>query len=209
MADVWEWVLVFFTLLAITILVVYQLTCLADLECDYINPYDSASRINKVVLPEYIMQGVLCLLYLGTGHWIMALLCGPYLYHNVQLYLQRQHLIDVTEIFNQLNREKNRRLWKLGYLVILVFISLVMLGSLMSVGLFLESGGNVDQLSPRKEGAVNKAGPAATNRPATPPPTTRPSGLAKETLIPPDLLRIPPDSEGINDPVNDNISKRP
>lgn len=62
-----------------------QLTCLADLESDYINPYDSASRINKVVLPEFIVQGVLCLLYLGTGHWIMALLCGPYLYHNVQL----------------------------------------------------------------------------------------------------------------------------
>lgn len=52
-------------------------------------------------------------------------------------------------------------------------------------------------------------GLAATNRPATPPPTTRPSGLANETLIPPDLLLVPPLSVGINDPDNDNISKRP
>ena len=40
-------------------------------------------------------------------------------------------------------------------------------------------------------------GPAATNRPASPPPTTRPSGPAKETLIPPDLLFVPPLSVGI------------
>jgi len=48
--------------------------CLADLEFDYINPYDSASRINKMVLPEYITVGVLCGFYLVTGHWVMALL---------------------------------------------------------------------------------------------------------------------------------------
>lgn len=52
-------------------------------------------------------------------------------------------------------------------------------------------------------------GLAATNRPATPPPTTRPSGLAKETLMPPDLLRVPPLSLGMKDPDNDRISKRP
>lgn len=62
-----------------------QLVCLADLEFDYINPYDSASRINSVVLPEFIVQGVLCVFYLLTGHWFMALLCLPYLYYNFQL----------------------------------------------------------------------------------------------------------------------------
>lgn len=60
-----------------------QLMCLADLEFDYINPYDSAIRINQVVLPEYVIQAGLSLLFLLTGHWIMALLCAPYLYYNV------------------------------------------------------------------------------------------------------------------------------
>lgn len=52
-------------------------------------------------------------------------------------------------------------------------------------------------------------GLAATNSPATPPPTTRPSGLAKETLIPPDLLLVPAVSLGMNEPDKESISNRP
>ncbi|KAI7988393.1 hypothetical protein LOK49_LG13G02963 [Camellia lanceoleosa] len=62
-----------------------QLMCLADLEFNYINPYDSASRINKMIMPEFITQGVLCFLYLITGHWFMSLLSVPYLYYNVRV----------------------------------------------------------------------------------------------------------------------------
>lgn len=52
-------------------------------------------------------------------------------------------------------------------------------------------------------------GLAATNNPATPPPTTRPSGLARDTLIPPDLLLVPPVSLGMNEPDKERISNRP
>jgi len=52
-------------------------------------------------------------------------------------------------------------------------------------------------------------GLAATRRPATPPPTTRPSGLARETDIPPDLLLVPWLSVGMNEPDKESISKRP
>ncbi|MFS7924109.1 hypothetical protein Hanom_Chr03g00268731 [Helianthus anomalus] len=62
-----------------------QLICFADLEFDHINPYDSALRINTVILPEYITHGVLCLLYLVTGHWMMFILAVPYLYYNMRL----------------------------------------------------------------------------------------------------------------------------
>ncbi|GMP58886.1 hypothetical protein CsSME_00022389 [Camellia sinensis var. sinensis] len=34
-----------------------KLMCLAGLEFDYINPYDSASRINKMIMPKFITQG--------------------------------------------------------------------------------------------------------------------------------------------------------
>ncbi|KAK3434505.1 hypothetical protein EUGRSUZ_D01977 [Eucalyptus grandis] len=98
--------------------------CLADLEFDYINPYDSSSRINSVVMPEFIGQGVLCFFYLVTGHWFMSLLCVPYLYHNVQSYMRREHLVDVTEIYNMLKWEKKQRLFKLAYLIILLFLSI-------------------------------------------------------------------------------------
>ncbi|CAI9775719.1 unnamed protein product [Fraxinus pennsylvanica] len=124
MGEVWAWLLFFFILIGILVMLVFQLVCLADLEFDYINPYDSSSRINKTVLPEFITQGVLCFLFLMTGHWVMSLLCIPYLYYNVRLYMQRQHLVDVTEIFNLLSWEKKQRIIKLGYIVLLLFISL-------------------------------------------------------------------------------------
>ncbi|KAL8539686.1 hypothetical protein ACS0TY_001338 [Phlomoides rotata] len=124
MGEVLAWLLFFFVLIALLVMIVFQLMCLADLEFDYINPYDSASRINKVVLPEFIAQGVLCFLFLVTGHWLMSLLCVPYLYYNVRLYLRNDHLIDVTEIFNLLNWEKKLRLFKLGYIILLLFMCL-------------------------------------------------------------------------------------
>ncbi|CAJ1943484.1 unnamed protein product [Sphenostylis stenocarpa] len=124
MADIFVWLISFFILIALIVLVIYQLMCLADLEFDYINPYDSSSRINQVVLPEYIVVGVLCGFYLVTGHWIMSLFCAPYLYYNVRLYRRGNHLVDVTEIFNLLPKEKKQRLFKLFYLVFILFLSL-------------------------------------------------------------------------------------
>ncbi|GMJ04820.1 hypothetical protein like AT1G12390 [Hibiscus trionum] len=124
MGDIFIWLISFFILIALVVLLIYQLTCLADLEFDFINPYDSSSRINKVVLPEFFLQGFLCLFYLLTGHWVMSLLCTPYSYYNIRLYTSKQHLVDVTEIFNLLQREKNQRHYKLAYLVLLLFLSL-------------------------------------------------------------------------------------
>ncbi|KAK8584372.1 hypothetical protein V6N13_109773 [Hibiscus sabdariffa] len=123
MVDLFIWLLSFFILVALLVILVFQLICLADLEFDYINPYDSSSRINKVVLPEFILQGFLCLLYLLTGHWVMSLICAPYLYYNVRLYTRKQHLVDVTEIFNLLHWEKKQRIFKLVYVVMLIFFA--------------------------------------------------------------------------------------
>ncbi|GAB2225608.1 hypothetical protein Droror1_Dr00006405 [Drosera rotundifolia] len=98
--------------------------CLADLEYDYTNPYESASRINRVILPEFVTQRALCLFYLVTGHWFMFLLCLPYLYYDVRMYMDKQHLVDITEIFNMLNHEKKKHIVKLVYLIVTLFLSL-------------------------------------------------------------------------------------
>nr|KYP67212.1 ER-derived vesicles protein ERV14 [Cajanus cajan] len=123
MADLFVWLISFFLLIALLVLITFQLMCLADLEFDYINPYDSSTRINRVVMPEFITQAVLCFFYLVTRHWIMALFCVPYLLFNIRLYRRRMHLIDVTEIFNLLSWEKKQRLIKLFYLVFILFLS--------------------------------------------------------------------------------------
>ncbi|XP_010263191.1 PREDICTED: protein cornichon homolog 4-like [Nelumbo nucifera] len=119
-----SWLLSFFILIALIGIIIFQLMCLADLEFDYINPYDSARRINSVVLPEFGTLGALCFLFLISGHWFMFILCLPYLYYNARMYMRRQHLVDVTEIFNMLNWEKKQRLVKLVYLIVLVFFTI-------------------------------------------------------------------------------------
>lgn len=61
------------------------------------------------------------------------------------------------------------------------------------------------------ENSFTWTGLAAISSPASVPPTTRPSGLAKEMLIPPVLLvvREPPNSVGVKDPDKERISNRP
>ncbi|KAG4402338.1 hypothetical protein GLYMA_02G175400v4 [Glycine max] len=99
----------------------YQVLILSDLESDYINPFDAASRINYFVLPEYVGQGALCALCLFTGHWFMFLLTVPVTCYHLRLYVKREHLIDVTEVFRVLNAEKKYRIAKLAlYLTVLI-----------------------------------------------------------------------------------------
>ncbi|CAN0921433.1 Protein cornichon homolog 4 [Linum grandiflorum] len=120
------WVFIFFFLVALICIISFELMSLSDLEFDYVNPYDSARRINLVVLPEYITHAALSLSFLLTGHWVLCLLSLPCLYFDLTLYLQRKHLVDVTEIYNynRLHREKNRRLIKMAYILIMLVLSL-------------------------------------------------------------------------------------
>ncbi|KAJ4971569.1 hypothetical protein NE237_004668 [Protea cynaroides] len=121
----WElllWLISFFVSIALLAVVIYQLICLSDLEIDCINPYDSSSRINAVVIPEFIAQGTLCAFYLMTWHWFMFLITAPVLYYHIKLYMKRQHFIDVTEIFRLLDGEKKHRMVKLAFYLLLFFI---------------------------------------------------------------------------------------
>uniref|UniRef100_A0A0D6R4P6 Protein cornichon homolog 1 n=1 Tax=Araucaria cunninghamii TaxID=56994 RepID=A0A0D6R4P6_ARACU len=121
----WEvllWLLAFFVVVGLLCIQVYQLMCLSDLEFDFINPYDSSARINRLVIPEFGIQGGLCLLFLLTGHWFMFLISAPLVFYHFQLYKSGKHLLDVTEIFNLLNGEKKYRMIKIGYYLILFFI---------------------------------------------------------------------------------------
>ncbi|XP_010540083.1 PREDICTED: protein cornichon homolog 5 [Tarenaya hassleriana] len=123
MSDLFAWLISFLFLVSLLIIVVYQLVCLSDLEFDYVNPYDSSIRINRVVIPEFTVQGALTIFYLLTGHWFMAILSLPYLCYNIKLYTSKEHLTDVTEIYNSLKREQKRRLFKLGHIALFLFIT--------------------------------------------------------------------------------------
>ncbi|KAK7294938.1 hypothetical protein RJT34_17837 [Clitoria ternatea] len=127
MAEVLYWISTFLFILTLLCILGYQLILLVDLEFDYINPYDSTSRINQVILPEFVIQGIFCFTNLIAGYWFIFLISLPCLYYNVRLYVKREHLTDVTEIYNKLNWEKRRRLFKVAYLIAVFVISIVSL----------------------------------------------------------------------------------
>ncbi|GJY58695.1 cornichon homolog 1-like protein [Tanacetum coccineum] len=125
------WIILFCINLGLVFSTVLQITCLSELEQDYLNPYDTSSRINAVVVPEMVAHGVWCALFLVTGHWIMFLFALPITIYNAMLYSKRQHLIDVTEVFRSLDAEKKFRLIKFAFyllMLILVLIGLVIAG---------------------------------------------------------------------------------
>eukprot|EP00850_Spirogloea_muscicola_P005883 SM000027S09664 [mRNA] locus=s27:628536:629875:+ [translate_table: standard] len=63
-----------------------QLICLSDLENDFINPHDSASRINLLVAPEAALHAGLSVLHLVTGRWVFALLNAPLVVYHARLW---------------------------------------------------------------------------------------------------------------------------
>ncbi|XVE75669.1 hypothetical protein DITRI_Ditri12bG0111500 [Diplodiscus trichospermus] len=117
--DLIFWVLCFFINIALLALSFYQLLSLSDLEDDHLNPFEASTRINSVVFPEFLLQGFLCALFLLTWHWFMFLLTVPLTVYHLMLYLNRKHLVDVTEIFRDLNFEKKYRFVKLGIYLLL------------------------------------------------------------------------------------------
>ncbi|KAK9154938.1 hypothetical protein Sjap_002418 [Stephania japonica] len=133
----WElilWLISVFVVLALLGILLFQLVCISDLESDHVNAYDSSSRINAFVLVEFIMQGSLTVLYLLTWHWFMFLISAPLTYYHIKQYMERKHLIYATEIFGSIDKEKNRRIVKLGfYLVLLVILIFRLVLTLVAV----------------------------------------------------------------------------
>eukprot|EP00899_Mesostigma_viride_P017391 jgi/Mesvir1/25653/Mv01871-RA.1 len=117
------WLISFLIVAALLGMVMYTLISLTDLENDFINPHDSSARINTFVLPEYLAHALLCATFLLHRQYVMTLINVPLLLHHARKFWRRKHLVDVTEIFNQLAREKRHRFVKMGfYLFVFVII---------------------------------------------------------------------------------------
>ncbi|CAH9134984.1 unnamed protein product [Cuscuta epithymum] len=124
----WEpirWLIFFVMNISLLCINLYQMVCLTDLEADYMNPYESASRINSVVLKEFLLQGAFCFLLLVTGHWLLFLLSLLPTYFNAKKFLASQYLIDVTEVFRVIDSEKKIRIAKLAFYLVFFIVVLI------------------------------------------------------------------------------------
>ncbi|PIA53651.1 hypothetical protein AQUCO_00900314v1 [Aquilegia coerulea] len=136
----WELVLLFIfsiVLMALLVCTIHQYFSLEELENDMINTYQLAARINPIVAQEFVVQGVLCALFLLTRHWFLFLMSAPITYYHLKLYMKGKHLLDITEVFNLLKDEKQYRKVKFFFylaLLVTVMIRLVLMGSQLLVG---------------------------------------------------------------------------
>ncbi|WCJ33926.1 Cornichon family protein [Euphorbia peplus] len=129
----WElvfWLICLFGNFGLLAMVFHELLCLTDLEADQMNPFEATACINKWILPEFILQGVISILLLLTGHWLMFLFAVPLTCYHAMMFMKREHLIDVTEVFRNLNFEKKQRMIKLG--IYLIFFSILIFRLILS-----------------------------------------------------------------------------
>ena len=62
---------------------VYFLALFSDLETDAINPIDMCKQLNIFVYPEILGHGILTILFLFTGSWVLFLLNIPLVCWNI------------------------------------------------------------------------------------------------------------------------------
>ncbi|KAL9254359.1 cornichon homolog 1-like protein [Drosera capensis] len=145
------WLLIVVFIIALLALIIYQIMCLSDLEADYVNPFETSSKVNAVVVPEFLVQGALCGVLVVSGRWFMFLGNVPLAYYHLRLndwyemhcesrlvalqalsvevkglmFHRREHLLDVTEIYRNLTQEKKTRLKKLGVYLFFFFLAIL------------------------------------------------------------------------------------
>lgn len=100
---------------------VYFSISFSDLECDYMNPIELCNKLNKYIIPKAAIHGVLSILLLLHGHWFVFLLNLPMLAFNVNKIQSNNHLLDATEIFRTLGKNKKESFIKIAFFLFMFF----------------------------------------------------------------------------------------
>ncbi|ORX87178.1 cornichon [Basidiobolus meristosporus CBS 931.73] len=100
---------------------VFYAIMLSDLECDYINPIDLCNRLNQFILPEYIGQYVMAIVFLFSGNWTALIINLPVVAFNTMQLTNSRHMYDATEIFRTLPAHKKETFLKMGFYLLCFF----------------------------------------------------------------------------------------
>ncbi|PWN26600.1 hypothetical protein BDZ90DRAFT_233206 [Jaminaea rosea] len=120
----WLYLLAVLIAAALLFTMVFYIIMFSDLECDYINPIDLCNKLNQFILPEMIVHASLTLLFLLSGQWLVFLLNVPLVAWNAKKVMDKNHLLDATEIFRTLNSHKKQAFIKLAIFLLSFFLYL-------------------------------------------------------------------------------------
>ena len=96
--------------------------------------------MNQLAIPEFALQAVTAALLLGAGSWSLLLVHVPLAVWHSQLYANREHVIEVTDMFGRLESERTRRAAKMAAYA-LTFVVVVYRGTESAVNSFLTPEG--------------------------------------------------------------------
>ena len=96
----------------------------SDLECDYINPIELCNKLNKFIIPKASVHGFRTFLFLINGYWFVFLLNLPLLAYNANKIYTKNYLLDATEIFRTLGKNKRESFSKLAFFLFMFFFYL-------------------------------------------------------------------------------------
>lgn len=106
----------------------------SDLESDYINPIELCNKLNPCLLPVVGLHSFTTLLFLVYGYWFVFLLNLPMLAYNIKSYINKDYMLDPTEIFRTLSKHKRESFVKLGFHFVFFFFYLYRMITLLIEG---------------------------------------------------------------------------
>ncbi|XP_064621722.1 protein cornichon homolog 1-like [Lineus longissimus] len=107
---------------------IYHIIAFDELKTDYKNPIDQCNSLNPLVLPEYGIHCLFCVLFLLSGQFLSLFLNLPLLGYHINRYLHRPvmtgpGLYDPTSIMNadQLSKAMREGWCKLAFYLLSFF----------------------------------------------------------------------------------------
>ncbi len=94
---------------------------------DFINPIDLCNKLNQFILPDVFLHGFLTLIMLINGFWFSLLLNLPLFAYNIKKLIDKNYLLDATEIFRTLGKHKRESFLKIAFHLGLFFFYLWMM----------------------------------------------------------------------------------
>lgn len=97
---------------------VYYLISYSDLEADYVNPIELCSKLNALVLPEYMAHLALTSVFLLSFNFRAVLWNAPLVAWHYARYSERRHWHDPTEIYRKVREHKQEAFVKLAFFLL-------------------------------------------------------------------------------------------
>lgn len=122
--DISFWATVFVGTALLLFATVYALVLFSDLSRDHVNPTELCELLNRIVVFEYGGHLLLACLLLLRGYLVASAMHVPLIAFHAKRYSEKRHLLDNTQIFSDMPKERRVGEWKLAFYLLSFFLYL-------------------------------------------------------------------------------------